>query len=182
MYKSSGMIELSLNARKVIKKRCKSIINEIIFQWSLHRYIKLRCTSLIRFKDVNIFHFEIRHYTLIGSYSSWFMRASNFAISVAYEFNSLKTDAAATRIKFNERDLMITIRGDSRFNRFALWCALVFWKIRILWWETIQRVRRCASLISVVFIAANKRLSKTCFIAALLYRRKFTRNMSTGCV
>lgn len=57
---------------------------------------------------------------LIGSYSSWFMRASNFAISVAYEFNLLKTNAVATRIKFNEKDLMIMIRGDSRFNRFAL--------------------------------------------------------------
>lgn len=148
--------------------------------WNLHRYIKSCCTSLIKLNEVNIFHFKIRHYTLIGSYSSWFTRTSNFAtFSVAYEFNLLKTNAVATRIKFNEKDLMIMIRGDSRFNRFAL-CLRIrsFEKLMYYRGETIQRVRRCASLISNVFTTANKRLSKTCFTIGSLYRHiEFPRNM-----
>lgn len=41
--------------------------------------------------------------------------------------------------------------------------------------ETIQRIRRCTSLISVVFTAANKRLSKTCFTDIALSVRIYSK-------
>lgn len=94
-----------------------------------------------------------------------------------------KRNAAATRIKFNEKRFNACDSRRFAFQPFRA-TALVFWKTRILWRRDYsERVRRCASLISVVFTAANKRLSKTCFTTALLYRREFTRNIAgnNGC-
>ena len=57
---------------------------------------------------------------------------------------------------------MITIRDDSRFNRFALWSRVGLLKNPYIIEERLYR-ESAGALISVVFTAANKWLLKTCF-------------------